>query len=199
MGNEPIVTDKYDPIEYWNARPHPNTRTNPGVRDNHARYLSKHLAEADEILEIGPGVGRLFGLYSHLKAVHTVDISRLYKERLRQAAKDNDVTLVDHYLDDPKSDLPFSAGQFSKGIASFVFLHVPFENIRHTMSEMARTCAEVVIISGVDEKWPKTEAEKKPSSHCFNHDYEKICAEIGCEVVERTTIDPAFALVYRRI
>lgn len=192
------MTETYDPVEYWNARQHPNTKEDPGIREDHAQYLNKYISNARGVLEIGPGVGRLFSLYTPLGKVHTVDISKHYIDRLRQAAKDNNVSLSDHYLDSATSDFPFSDNQFSIGIASYVFLHVPFENIKHTMSEMARTCEKVVIMSGIGESWPKNEAERKPSSHCFNHDYEKICSEIGCEVVEHVDRNPGLAIVYQR-
>jgi len=188
---------RYDPMQYWNEREHPNTAEDPGVSQAHAEFLEKFIGEADEILEIGPGVGRLFPLYRRLKVANTIDISRKYAERLRRAAKARNVPLNDVYLDGPTQTFPFSDRQFPKGVASFVFLHVPFENIRHTMSEMARVCSQVAIITGVDENWPKSEAERTPTSHCFNHDYRRICSEIRCEVVEETKLGHSFGLVYR--
>lgn len=188
--------NQYDPVEYWNKREHPNTLADPGVSAAQASCVSKFLGNAESILEIGPGVGRLFPLYAKLKNVNTVDISRNYSERLRRVAQALGIPFYENFLDSPTDTFPFSDRAFDCGIASFVFLHIPFETIPHTMAEMARVCKRVLILTGVSEEWPKSPSERKPTSHCFNHDYLALCEEVGCEVKNRGSVGTSIWIEY---
>jgi SAM-dependent methyltransferase len=174
-----METQAYDPMEYWNEREHPNTQENPAVSPNEERLLSPFLSKANSLLEIGPGIGRLLPLYVDVPRVVTVDLSQKYKERIETLAASLRIDVESHYIDSALAPLPFRDGEFDVGVVAFVFIHVPFENIVHSMSEAARCCKNVVVLSTVHRYWPKLGAEYDPKWHCFNHDYEALCKTIG--------------------
>jgi len=199
-----VVPERYDPVTYWNERAHPNTAPNPGVSAEHARFFQKQIAGQKSLLELGPGVGRLFGLYRGLQEVATLDLTQRYAAQVRAAADALGLGVTQNFLSDPLAAFPFAEARFDVGISSFVFIHVPFENIRHSMSELARVARKVVVFVGDDPVWPRTPAERKPSSHCFGHDYDALCDEIGCVITDREIfVNPkgqrAIGFVYRRL
>lgn len=198
-----VVPEHYDPVTYWNEREHPNTAPNPGVSAEHARFFRRHIGGHASLLELGPGVGRLFPLYSGLPEVATLDLTRRYEPQVAAAAQTLGLSVQQNFLDDPLAPFPFADGRFDVGVSSFVFIHVPFENIRHSMSELARVARHVVAFVGDDPAWPKTPAARKPSTHCFGHDYDALCADIGCTITDREVFvnakgQRAIGFVYRR-
>ncbi|MEL6172635.1 MAG: class I SAM-dependent methyltransferase [Pseudomonadota bacterium] len=189
----------YQPFEYWNAREHPNISDDDDVGLHDSEFIRPQIKDAKTLLEIGPGVGRLFKLYTHLDKVYTVDISTNYSDRLRAKATSFGISLEDHYLPDATAPFPFVDQQFDCGMASFVLMHIPFENIEHTMSEAARVCKKMVVFTSVEDSWPKARAEYNTHWHCFNHDYNAICERIGCEIVHHEKItERVFGFVYQR-
>ena len=77
-----FVPEHYDPVEYWNTRKQPNTAKAPGVSQNHADFFRKHTPlDAPAILELGPGVGRLFSIYKSARdgVFDTLDLTRQHE------------------------------------------------------------------------------------------------------------------------
>jgi ubiquinone/menaquinone biosynthesis C-methylase UbiE len=159
-----VVPDVYDPFVYWNTREQPNTEKDPGISAAHAGFITEQISPGDALLEIGPGVGRLFELYKKCGSVATVDVSKKYVAAVEEAANRHGLKVAQHHLASIDAALPFESKAFDVGIASYVLIHVPFDRIEHTMSEMARVCRKVAVISGIDDKWPSNESERKPSS-----------------------------------
>jgi 2-polyprenyl-3-methyl-5-hydroxy-6-metoxy-1,4-benzoquinol methylase len=180
----------YNPKSYWNSREHPNTAENPGISQIEANYLLPKIASANSILEVGPGVGRLFSLYSsaRISNISTVDISTNYRDRALLAASSAGVHVKDFYLEDPLDNLPFGEATFDVGIAIHMLMHVPFENINHSMSELARCCKRVVVISAINKSWPRKGINHDKKWHCFAHDYKAICIELGCFYFDYTEL-----------
>jgi SAM-dependent methyltransferase len=137
------------------------------------------LSKASSVLEIGPGIGRLFPLYTEVPRVATVDLSLQYKGRADNAASSLGISVESFYIDDALAPFPFKDAEFDLGVAAFVFIHVPFDNITHSLNEAARCCKNVVVMSAVDRRWPKPAMKFDPKWHCFNHDYESLCRDIG--------------------
>ena len=161
----------YDPLSYWNARKNPNKSDQaPGWL---LRYATAHTAGQPRILELGPGVGRTFDIYSAGQEVTTLDLSRQYAETLAARARERGVTLHQHFLDDPAARFPFEDGAFELGVCLQVLMHVPPQFIEHSMGELARVCRRTVIVAGVNEAW------NAKAVHCFNHNYLRICGSIG--------------------
>lgn len=193
----------YDPRAYWNSREHPNTAVDPGLSPIETGFLQPRLTGMASVLEIGPGVGRLFPLYRGIARAATVDLSRNYQDRARAAAERAGVTIEDHYLTDARSPLPFADATFDVGVTCHVLMHVPFENIVHSMSEAARVCRRVVVISALHRFWPRKNQTFDPKWHCFAHDYAAICREIGCHYGAHTPFmeradKSAFGFVFAR-
>jgi SAM-dependent methyltransferase len=174
-----IVPDHYDPVSYWKQREHPNTGTAPGISLPHRNYFSSNTVDATSVLELGPGIGRLFPLYKGMERVAALDLSRKYKDHAKNAAHNTGVSLEQHFLEGAVEGYPFKDQEFDVAVASFVLLHVPFENIRHTLTELSRVSKKVIVFDGDDPNWPATEAERKPSSHCFRHNHGNLCEELG--------------------
>lgn len=193
----------YDPRDYWNSREHPNTAVDPGLNPDEVKYLGSRLNGVGSVLEVGPGVGRLFPLYKSVPTVATVDISFNYLTRARAAATAAGIKVNDNYLIEPQQKLPFADQEFDLGVTSHVLMHIPFELIEHTMSEAARCCKQVVVISAWHKAWPKKGATFDPKWHCFTHDYEAICRSIGCQYSNYTPFaqretDGSFAFSFAR-
>ncbi|WP_132032357.1 class I SAM-dependent methyltransferase [Aquabacter spiritensis] len=176
-----MSSETYNPAEYWNMREHPNTAAAPDINVHDRQFITPILEEAKSVLELGPGVGRLFPLYKNVPRVATVDLSRNYADRAKDAALNVGISVEAFYLDTPLAPLPFMAGEFDVGIAAHVLMHVPFENIEHSMSELARVCKQVRVISVVHRFWPKKGTRFDPKWHCFNHDYEAICKSLNLQ------------------
>lgn len=203
MSSSDQTVNRYDPRAYWNAREHPNTAADPGLSPQEIDFLNPKIASARSLLEIGPGVGRLFPLYRDTPRVCTVDLSVNYRDRAREAARRAGILVHDHYLDDARAPLPFADGEFALGITSHVLMHVPFENIEWTMSEAARVCRRVAVISARHRFWPRKGQTFDPKWHCFAHDYEAICKTIGCayggyQVFVERPDDGAYGFVFGR-
>lgn len=174
-----IVPDHYDPLTYWAKREHPNTGEAPGISPPHRQYFSENTSDAKSILELGPGIGRLFPLYKGIERVAALDLSHKYQDHAKESAQRANVPLEQYFLSDALDSYPFNNGEFEIAVASFVLLHVPFENIRHTISELSRVSKKVIVFDGDDPSWPTNESERKPSSHCFRHDHEALCRELS--------------------
>jgi hypothetical protein len=169
----------YDPMQYWNSREHPNTQVDPDINPVEASFLSPLLKGANSVLEIGPGVGRLFPVYKNVPRFATVDLSQNYRERAEKRASILNLSVESHYIDSALAPFPFKDDEFDVGVVAFVFIHVPFENIVHSLREAARCCKKVAVVSARHRDWPKIGAKFDPSWHCFDHDYESLCKNAG--------------------
>ena len=156
----------YDPKAYWNSRQDPNAPDGKSADrvSFDVNYIKKHLGQASPVFELGPGVGRTFEAYERGTEIVTLDLSRIYSQRLSRVAQECGLSLRQHYLDDGMQRFPFDDDQFDIGVSCQVFLHQPPDLFAHSLSEFARICRNAVIISGIK---PRTGS----SSHVFSHDY----------------------------
>lgn len=180
------MSEKYDPTEHWNTREHPNTAENPGISPVEYDFLGPLLSQANSLLELGPGVGRLFPLYKSVAQCSTLDLSTNYTDRAQSAADAAGIGVQANFIKGPLDPFPFDDNTFDMGIASHVLMHIPFENIEHSMSELARCCKKVAVITVLERQWPRKGTSFDPRWHCFAHDYEALCRELGCEMSEKT-------------
>ena len=180
------MSEKYDPTEHWNTREHPNTAENPGISPVEYDFLGPLLSQANSLLELGPGVGRLFPLYKLVAQFSTLDLSTNYTDRAQSAADAAGIRVQANFIKGPLDPFPFDDNTFDMGIASHVLMHIPFENIEHSMSELARCCKKVAVITVLERQWPRKGTSFDPRWHCFAHDYEALCRELGCEMSEKT-------------
>ena len=173
-----LSKSKYDPVAYWNARKNPNSDS--GLESARVRFDTEYIAAAvggaSSVFELGPGVGRTFDAYSSGQKITTLDLSKSYTDQLRRRAEASSIDLTMHFLDSALAEFPFCDGAFPIGVTSQVLLHVPPDNIEHTISELCRTCGKIVVISlfihgkPVSGPWGR---------HVFNHDYPMLFSERG--------------------
>lgn len=175
-----LCRGKYDPVEYWSSRTNPNNELGESKdRVNFdVSYIKKFVGNLEEatVLELGPGVGRTFSAYSGGQTITTLDISTKYSEKLALTAEKSQLNLTQQHLK-PMDSFPFEDQSFAVGVASQVLLHIPPENIRHTIKELARVCENVVIITAYVHE---SSNERASVNHVFNHDYIGICTDLGC-------------------
>jgi 2-polyprenyl-3-methyl-5-hydroxy-6-metoxy-1,4-benzoquinol methylase len=181
---------EYDPLAYWNAR------KNPNKSDRAPDWLLDHVGQflngTTRVFELGPGIGRTFSVYSSGQRIVTLDLSRSYAEALTTLAEKQGLSLSQHFLDRPDAAFPFRDGEFEIGACIQVLMHVPRNMIAHTMRELARVCSRTMVIAGLDPKW------NNDATHCFNHDYLRICSEIGCVADEAVIRRDNICFILRR-
>ncbi|SNR72473.1 class I SAM-dependent methyltransferase [Puniceibacterium sediminis] len=201
-----FIPEQYNPAEYWNTRDQPNTGAKPGVSKPHADFFAKHVSADARILEMGPGIGRMFPLYAGARdaTFSTVDLTEQHRATLDAAAAAEGLTVKQNHIKNPDDPYPFEDKSFDVTVSSFVLLHVPFEYIRKTMLEMLRVSHRVVVFDANVSTRAKSEAERTPSTHVFGHDYEALCSELGLTVFDRALFrmpnpqNQPFALIYGR-
>jgi hypothetical protein len=186
-GKKGFVPENYNPVDYWNTRDQPNTEKNPGVSPAHASYFNRNVPPGMRILEVGPGIGRLFPLYRDALngEFSTIDIASQHRAAVEAAADAQGLRVHQTFVTLADASYPFADNAFDIGVSSYVFIHVPFEFIRHSMLELTRVASRVIIYASDNPAWAQSEADRKPSTHCFNHNYPALCAELGLKVYDR--------------
>lgn len=194
-----LVQTSYDPVAYWNSRRNPNSRKGESSDAVAAdvSYIRHALGNGSRILELGPGVGRTFAAYQPGARIVTLDIAQSYQDRLASAALANKLELDSHYLDNPDGAFPFKDEAFDKGVASQVLLHVPPKTIRHTLSELARVCREVIVITRYSHG--RATRSRFNAGHVFNHDYFSLLSSLGCSLHDLIKRDNKLYFIFRRV
>ncbi len=174
-------TDVYNPISYWNARSDPNNeagRAHERVATD-VDFIGKHVGELKSIFELGPGVGRTFRAYKAGANVTSLDISKAYADQLSAAAAEAGVVLQQHCQAGLLDRFPFDDASFEVGVACQVMLHQPPDVFAHSIREMSRICAKLVIISGFHSTFPQSATKAIGAPHVFSHDYIWALCELG--------------------
>ncbi|MAJ36537.1 MAG: hypothetical protein CMC19_01160 [Flavobacteriaceae bacterium] len=174
---EACLLMEFNPVEYWNTREHPNTSEDPGIGAVELETFPDLLKNSTRTLELGPGVGRLFPLYTG-KDIYTLDLSKKYSERLRHQALLNNVKLTEFFANDPAAKFPFEDDYFDLAIAAHVLYHVPFKNIVHTIKELYRVSTRALAIVSNNPKWPVKSDDYPAHLWVFNHNYQEIFEEL---------------------
>lgn len=154
---------------YWNNRPCPNSCTGVDNEDI-ISWVEDRIDAGANVVEFGPGVGRMFPAYKRASSVVGIEISRIYVSRLFDAAKIYPFkfsVILSNSVFPPE----FLNG-FDVCVASMVLLHQKPENVREIMLRLAKMAREVLVVT-----WRSERDNLNISPHCFNHDYEKICSQ----------------------
>lgn len=183
----------YDERSYWGKRQDPNAKE--GWEEQHlamtVNYIREQSKGANTVLEIGPGVGRTLDAHSTGRKITGYDISDLYKDRVCARAKELGLDFSLDIAVEGAERFPYTDGQFDVGVSSQVFLHQKPENIKHMMSEMARVCQKVVVVTGG--------YRFKGAAHVFDHDYPALATELGCEMNHVRAWTPHILFVYQKL
>ena len=185
----------YDKIKYWGSRTDPNNSKSRGVAEKQVQWTSQFLTDNDELLDYGPGVGRLSECYKLVKSLSFYDITHKYESRLKKLCEDIEVEIKEFVIDNSgEIKTPFADGQFDTVICSEVLLHVPEDEIVDVMLELARIGKKVVV-----NTW-YLEGEKHQITYCFTRDYKKIIEENNLELLtwEENAFDKQLGFVFKR-
>lgn len=189
----------YDELAYWNMRKNPNN-TSSKVTEQHINFIFNNLSECKNILDFGPGIGRVFYAYRNMKNVEGFDISILYKKRLQEICKQFSFNFT-FVLHDKVGRLPYTDNYFDATVSSSVLLHQRPKFIVQTMTELARISKKVIAISTYDKSKPFDEIEignKKKYKHAFNYDYFYICKKNNLKISNKEIYLGGIMFVYEK-
>ena len=163
----------YNEVEYWKHRPTPNAATIDLITQNHIDYVTAQLNNCINILDFGPGDGRMFIAYKHLKSVSAFDITDIRKSILLEQASKYSFEFV-LTTDEVVGQLPYNNKRYDAAVATEVLLHQRPENIERVMLELLRVSKKVIVITWQEDN---VNYGSGKSSHCFHHDYSTICED----------------------
>ena len=187
---------RYDPLVYWNERRNPNSATPEMTRD-HIEYVRRQVSDCKHILDLGPGIGRIFPAYGGLERVEGYDISSAYRDRALGAAAGYsfDFTLR---VEDGIGRLPYEDDRFDAAVSVSVLLHQTPDRVVDLMEELARVARKVVIVSLFDAGSaydPVAERHPRTAQYCFNYDYFAICETNGWTILD-SRVDPSVRQIF---
>lgn len=160
--------------QYWEKRSNPNTSKSETAPQFLYDFIRPYLIDKTNILELGPGIGRTFDIYKPDQRINTLDLSTKYIDQITSRAKELGLSVLQNHLDSPSHPFPFDSKVFELGICSQVLMHVPYDCIEFTMSELLRTSMKVVIVTT-----KKTHLDGVKARHVFGHDYFAVSSSIG--------------------
>lgn len=160
----------YNKINYWGNRVDPNNDFGRNIAPHQVKWISSFIDPSYNILDYGPGVGRVISSYKNLKHISFYDISETYKTSLESKCNELGLSIKDFVIDTSgKVTLPFLDNEFDIVTSTAVLLHVPEEEIIKVMNELARVGKKVLVITYYSQG--KT---LHPSEHVWTRDYKKI-------------------------
>jgi len=168
----------YNKIKYWNSRKDPNSQQSKNTTDSQVEWTKKFINKSDKILEYGPGVLRLIGLYENLTNISFYDISDQYKSIVESKCREKDL-IIDKYVIDKSGVISttFSDNEFDVVICSEVFLHSPENEIVDLINELSRIGKKVIVTT-----W-YSGGKFIHSGHCWTRDYKKILKENNLNLI----------------
>jgi len=160
---------EYNKIKYWNSRNDPNNDFCRSITQNHIKAVKPFITKNINILEYGPGIGRMIELYKDQSHINFFDISSNYKERLKQKCHNQDLKIQQYIIQkDSTIKTPFKDNEFDIVCAFEVLLHCPEEEIEEVIKELSRIGKKVIIIT-----WYKN-GETLKSGYCFTRNYKNL-------------------------
>tara|TARA_R110000824_G_scaffold40401_1_gene121202 strand:+ start:2252 stop:2839 length:588 start_codon:yes stop_codon:yes gene_type:complete len=175
----------YNEIEYWNKRKDPNAK-NLWLRNDafHISFVEQNISDVKNVLDFGPGVGRIFPAYRKTKSVIGYDITSQHNSVLKSKAYENNINFEMVNRNNVSEKLPFGDEQFDAVVCVSVLLHQRPIHITDVMSELCRVSKKVIVISAYNSSRPflLPGEEKDRDFHVFNYDYKSICKNKGWEV-----------------
>jgi SAM-dependent methyltransferase len=187
---------RYDEWRYWNARGDPNASKgwDDKVLKDDVMYIREHLRHCEEVLELGPGVGRTLAAHSPEARITCYDITGNFRTALLERSRELNLNVEHHVARDPHEPLPYPDGSFDAAVASQVLLHQRPDHIERVMAELIRVSAKVVVSTSYGHERVQSRA-----AHAFHHDYPEICARLACEMNHVRVMDGRLYFVYCRL
>jgi FkbM family methyltransferase len=177
----------YNVVKYWSERDNPCSKTIDKLTDIHLDYLQRQTFGCQNILDFGPGYGRMFPAYKFAKKVIGIDVTTQYKTQLQFAANKGKFNFELICKKDNFSNLEFPDKHFDVVVTSEVLFHQTPNTIEPIMRELNRISRKVVVISymNIREKYDFVGKYTPDQRYCFNYNYYEICKKnnwnIRCE------------------
>jgi 2-polyprenyl-3-methyl-5-hydroxy-6-metoxy-1,4-benzoquinol methylase len=159
----------YNKISFWENRNNPNNDNGKTTTPDHIKIVKPFLPPDINLLDYGPGVGRMIDLYKNQTHINFYDISPTYKSRLIQKCKNNNLK-IDKYIIDKSGKIktPFEDKEFDIVCAFEVLLHSPENEIEELINELARIGKKVIITTWYQD------GKFINSGHCWTRDYKTL-------------------------
>lgn len=139
---------EYNKVEYWNSRHDPNGDGCRSYTPNHIAAVKPFIGKNQNILEYGPGIGRMIELYENQSHINFYDISDIYSSRLKTVCENKNLKIQNQIID-KSGDIQtsFKDNEFDIVCAFEVLLHCPKEEIEDVIKELARIGKKVIVIT----------------------------------------------------
>lgn len=176
------MTSKYDPIEFWNNREHPNSsgrdEWQPFRYNLHANYIKKHIKGCESILDFGSGKGGFFRIYDKegIKKVYTYDISESFKEDIIDHGKKFNFEHI-HIID--KVLVPSLKFKVDAIICCNSLQHTKPENIVDVIRELKKAGKKIIALESYNPSKKYNEC-----IHYCSHNYFEICKENKWKIID---------------
>ena len=168
----------YDKIEYWNSRNDPNNDFCRSHTSNHIKITRPFIGKNQNILEYGPGVGRMLELYKDQNSINFFDISSKYKNRLELECLKQDLHIDQYVINSTQNIItPFKDNEFDIVCAFEVLLHCPEYEIEGVIKELSRIGKKVIIIT-----WYR-DGEFIKHNHCLTLNYKTLLIKHNLKLI----------------
>jgi len=188
----------YDVVKYWNERENPCSTVIEKITNPHLNYLKKQIVGCKNILDFGPGYGRLFEAYEGIDEVVGVDVTGQHEKKLKEAAKKYgfDFNLI--IRTDNFSKIEYPNKYFDAVVVVEVLFHQPPDVIEFVMKELNRISQKVVVVTGMNlsKKFDELGKYIPSDQYCFTYDYYKICKKNKWNIRNEERIKTQLMFVY---
>jgi ubiquinone/menaquinone biosynthesis C-methylase UbiE len=185
----------YNPKQYWMTRENPNARE--GEAEDRVQtdiaFIRQAAAEANKVLEVGPGVGRTLDAYQSGQRVTTLDLSTNYQGKIAAKAEELDLQISQNFLDSAENAYPFRDNEFDLAVSCQVFMHLPPQVMDQAIREFSRMADKLVIIAGFFSTFPDQATAAFKANHVFSHDYVALLQGVGFDVAR---IESRYGRIY---
>lgn len=188
----------YDVVKYWNERGNPCSNSIDELTNDHLAFLKYNVKGCKNVLDFGPGYGRLFSAYEAGTNIVGVDVTEQYKEKLQHNAQEQNVNFELICKQDVLKPFDFDDKYFDAVVTSEVLFHQTPNTIRQIMLELNRVAKKVIVISymNLKEKYDALNGEFDKSRYCFNYNYYKIAAKNNLLIYNEKRLRNQLMFVY---
>ena len=180
-----VLDEPYDEITYWNKRQFPTSSDNIYYEKN-LEFVRKNIPPGSTVLDFGAGIGRMFPAYKKCASVSACDISLVYKDRLLEKVKKENIPFKEFKHMISVDVIPFEFDEFDVCVCSQVLLHQTPKNIVSVLFELKRVARKIVCISYFEPGWFYDRPYGDPFDvrrGCYNYNYPVLLESLRMGIV----------------